>query len=118
MGRDTARNVAIVIGIAVVFALPQLGGLQVLVGLLLRALLIAAFVYFGWTMWRENRHELRRMPDRQRAMISSALALLVVLLVASFIFVSSLAVSMLFLVLIVGLGYLVWRLWTDAQRYY
>jgi hypothetical protein len=118
MRRDTARNVAIIIGLAAVFALPQLGGAQQLVNLLLRALLIAAFVYFGWTMWRQNRHELKRLPDRQRAMIQAALALLVVLIVASFLFVSSFAISLLFLVLIVGLGYLVWRLWTDAQRYY
>ena len=118
MRRDTARTVAIVIGIAVVFALPQLGGLQSLVGLLLRALLIAAFIYFGWVMWRENRGQLQRLPDRPRAMIYAALALLVVLLAASFLFVTSFAVSLLFLVLIAGLGYLIYRLWTDAQRYY
>ena len=65
MSRDAVRNLCIVIALVLVVAIPAGGG-QVagLILLVLRILLIAGFIYFGYVMWRENRHRTASLPDR------------------------------------------------------
>ena len=83
MSREAIRNICIVIALVLVVAVPAGGGaLAGLVLLILRILLIAAFLYFGYIMWRENKHKAAWLPQRQRAMLYAASALLGVLLVA------------------------------------
>ena len=118
MSRQTVRNICIVLGLALVFALPAAGAAQTYITLIVRALLIAAFLYFGFVMWRENRHQLRWLPERQKAILYAALALLAVLLVSGFFFPGGTFGTLVYLVLIGGLGYLIYRIWQDARRYY
>jgi TRAP-type C4-dicarboxylate transport system permease small subunit len=120
MSREAIRNICIVIALVLVVAVPAGGGaLAGFVLLVLRILLIAAFIYFGYIMWRENKHKTAWLPRRQRAILYAAAALLGILLLASFFWPSWNVVSaVVFLALIGGLGYLIWRILDDSRRYY
>ena len=118
MRNDTARNVAIVVGLVVVFAVPQSGALAGTISLLFRALLIAAFLYFAYTMWRANQSAIASLPDRERSIVYAALALLAVLLVAWLIFPLTGFTTVIVVGGIGGLGYLVWRTLQGGRGYY
>ncbi len=120
MSPSTLRNICIVVALVLVVALPAGGSvLAGVVGLALRILLIAAFLYFGFTLWRQNRHRLASLPERQRSLLYATLALLAVLIVGSFFWTRwNLVTSVVFLGLVGGLGYLAWRIVQDARRYY
>ena len=120
MSREAIRNICIVVALVLVVAVPAGGGaLAGLVLLVLRILLIAAFIYFGYIMWRENKHKTAWLPARQRAILYAAAALLGILLLAVFFWPAGTLVSALvFLALIGGLGYLIWRILDDSRRYY
>jgi hypothetical protein len=120
VSRDAVRNLCIVIALVLVVVIPAGGGqLAGLILLVLRILLIAGFIYFGYIMWRENRHKAAWLPDRQRAILYAAAALLGILLLASFFWPSWNAVSaIVFLAMVGGLAYLIWRILDDSRRYY
>ena len=120
MSRDAVRNLCIVIALVLVVAIPAGGG-QVagLILLVLRILLIAGFIYFGYVLWREHRHKAAWLPDRQRALLYAAAALLGILLLGSFFWPNWNAVSaIVFLAMVGGLAYLIWRILDDSRRYY
>ena len=120
MSRNGVRNLCIVIALVLVVAIPAGGG--ALAGLVLRILqilLIAGFLYFGYVLWRENRHRTQWLPQRQRAILYAAAALLGILLLASFFWPNWNAVSaIVFLAMVGGLAYLIWRILDDSRRYY
>ena len=120
MSREAVRNICIVIALVLVVAVPAGGGaLAGIVLLVLRILMIAAFLYFGYILWRENKHKAAWLPQRQRAILYAAAALLGILLLASFFWPDWNAVSaIVFLALVGGLGYLIWRILDDSRRYY
>lgn len=120
MSREAIRNICIVIALVLVVAVPAGGGaLAGLVLLVLQVLLVASFLYFGYVMWRENRHRAQWLPQRQRAILYAACLLLAVLLLGSFFWPNWNAVSaIVFLGLVGGLGYLIWRILDDSRRYY
>ncbi len=118
MRNDTARNVAIVVGLVVVFAVPSSGALAGTISLLIRALMLAAFLYFAYTMWRANQGAIANLPDRDRSIVYAALALLVVLLVAWLLLPLSGVRMLIVLGGIGGLGYLVWRTLQGGRGYY
>jgi hypothetical protein len=112
-----------VVGIAAVVFLMSgnvFGGTVLFVfGLLLRAAMLAGFVYVGYVLWRENRHQLAYAPSRERSLIYALSILLAVLLVASFFVTGwSFLASIVYLVLIGALSFAIWRLWQEARRYY
>ena len=77
MSRETIRNICIVVALVLVVAVPPGGGaLAGIVLLVLRILLVAAFLYFGYVMWRENKHKTAWLPQRQRAILYAAAGLL------------------------------------------
>ena len=119
MSREAVRNICIVIALVLVVAVPAGGGaLAGLVLLVLRVLMVAAFLYFGYVMWRENKHKTARLPHRQRAILYAAAALLGVLLASSFWLSWNAVSAIVFLALVGGLGYLIWRILDDSRRYY
>ncbi len=120
MSREAVRNICIVIALVLVVAVPAGGGaLAGIVLLVLRILMVAAFLYFGYILWRENKHKAAWLPARQRAILYAAAALLGILLLASFFWPDWNAVSaIVFLALVGGLGYLIWRILDDSRRYY
>jgi TRAP-type C4-dicarboxylate transport system permease small subunit len=118
MRNDTARNVAIVVGLVVVFALPQAGTAGVVISMLLRALMIAAVLYFAWTMWRANRGTIQRLPDRDRSIVYAALALAAVLMVAWMVVPLSSGATLIVVGGVGGLGYLIWRTVQGGRGYY
>jgi multisubunit Na+/H+ antiporter MnhB subunit len=120
MSPSTLRNICIVIALVLVIGLSSGGSaLAGVVGLVLRVLLIAAFIYFGYTLWKQNRQRLAWLPERQRSLLYAIVALLAVLIVGSFFWTRwNLVTSVVFLGLVGGLGYLAWRILQDARRYY
>ena len=120
MSRDGVRNLCIVIALVLVVAIPAGGGaIAGLVLLILRILLIAGFLYFGYVMWRENRHRTQWLPQRQRSILYAAAGLLGILLLGSFFYSNWNAVSaIVFLAMVGGLSYLIWRILDDSRRYY
>jgi TRAP-type C4-dicarboxylate transport system permease small subunit len=120
MSREAVRNICIVIALVLVVAVPAGGGaLAGIVLLVLRILMIAAFLYFGYILWRENKHKTAWLPQRQRAILYAAAALLGVLLLGSFFYSNWNVVSVIvFFALVGGLGYLIWRILDDSRRYY
>lgn len=120
MRNTTARNLAIVIGIALLITISSRAAVgAAIVGRLLNVLLLAAFVWFGYTMWRANRSRIALISTRERAILYAAAALLALLLVGSIVFNAWSGVSAIaFLVLVGGLAFVIWKVWNDAQRYY
>ena len=119
MSREAIRNICIVIALVLVVAVPAGGGaLAGLVLLVLRILLIAAFIYFGYIMWRENKHKTAWLPpgsarsSTQRLPSGGAAA-------RQFFWpawnASRRSCSWPWSA---GLGYLIWRILDDSRRYY
>ncbi len=116
----TARNVLIVLVLATaVFLSTAAAAVAGIISLLLRIGLLAGFVYFGWTIYRQNREQIGWLPDRQKALLYGAAALLALVLLASFFWTNWTPVAaILFFALVGGLGFVVYRIWQDARRYY
>jgi hypothetical protein len=80
--------------------------------------LFGAMLYFGYTIWRQNRGTFDLMEPRLRyALYGCCIALALVVLSAP-LWVRSFASSAVFFLLIGGLGFAVWRLWQESRRYY
>jgi hypothetical protein len=120
VSRGNLRNLAIVVGIALVITFVSTAAFAAaILGRLLSILLLAGFIWFGYVMWRENRTRISYMPTRERTILYAASALLALLLVGSLVFNAWSGLSSIaFLVLIGGLAFVIWKVWQDAQRYY
>lgn len=123
MRSDTARNVAIILGISLaVFFMSgsAVGGqLLVVIRLVVQGLLIAAFLYIAYVLWKRYRYQLAYAPTRERSLIYAMGGLLFVLLLAAFFWPAwSLVSAVVYFGLIGGLSYGIWRLWNETRRYY
>jgi hypothetical protein len=86
--------------------------------LLLSLLLLAAMAYFGYTIWRENRGTFSLMSTRLRLLLYGSVLALAVVVATSSLWVDSTLKFLLCLVLIGGLGYVIYRVWQESRRYY
>jgi phosphatidylglycerophosphate synthase len=119
VSRETIRNVCIIVALAL-FAMTATGAVAgAVVGFALRILMLAAILYVMWVLYREHKHELDWMPSRQRNILRAGGILLVVLVVAGLLLPTSNGFqSLVFLVVTIGLGLALWKVWTDGRRYY
>jgi hypothetical protein len=115
-----ARNLALLAAVAAVLtAIGSVGGTLVwLVWWLATLAMLAGFVYFGYTIWRENRGTFSLMSARLRWLLYGSSAAIVLLVVTSFLWVHSFASAVVFFVLLGALGYGVYRVWNESRRYY
>lgn len=119
MSRETIRNICIVVALAL-FVMTATGAVAgALIGLALRILLLAAILYVGWMLYREHKHELEWMPARQRNILRVGGIALAVIVVAGLLLPTTSGLqSLMFLVLSIGLGVVLWKVWSDGRRYY
>ena len=80
--------------------------------------LIVGLIALAYRVWRENRGTFSLMSTRLRLALYGSVLGLVLVIATSSLWVSSLLTSILFFVLIGGLGYVIWRVWEESRRYY
>jgi 4-hydroxybenzoate polyprenyltransferase len=119
VSREAIRNICIVVALAL-FMMTATGAFAgAIVGLLLRILLLAAILYVMYMLYREHKHELEWMPSRQRNILRVGGVVLAVLVIAGLLLPTTNGLqSLMFLVLTIGLGIVLWKVWSDGRRYY
>ena len=115
----TVRNVLIVVGIAFLITVStSASALAGVIGTLVRLLLLVAFAYLVYVYWRQNRYQIGLMPQRQQLLLYGAVAGIALLVLTSGLFLGSALSALLFFALLGACGYTLYRVWTDARRYY
>ena len=80
--------------------------------------LIVGLIALAYRVWRENRGTFSLMSTRLRLALYGSVLGLVLVIATSSLWVSSLFTSILFFLLLGGLGYVIWRVWEESRRYY
>jgi hypothetical protein len=80
--------------------------------------LILGLLLLAYRVWKENRGTFSLMSTRLRLALYGSVAGLVIVIATSSLWVHGLATSLLFFVLVGGLGYVIWRVWEESRRYY
>ena len=80
--------------------------------------LIVGLVALAYRVWKENRGTFSLMSTRLRLALYGSVLGLVLVIATSSLWVSDLVTSLLFFVLVGGLGYVIWRVWEESRRYY
>ena len=118
-----ARQIAnwgIVVALAIAVTVLQVVASPVMfwLSVALRVAILAGLVFFGYRLWRENRGRLSLLENRQKLLFYGAAAVIVVFILASFLLPLSLFGAILFLVIVGGAGFVMWRIWQDAAGWY
>jgi hypothetical protein len=114
------RNLLILAAIAALVTATGEASARLLSAILIVAnlALFGAMLYFGYTIWRQNRGTFDLMEPRLRyALYGCSIAIAVVVLTAP-LWVRGFASSAVFFLLLAGLGFAIWRLWQESRRYY
>jgi NhaP-type Na+/H+ or K+/H+ antiporter len=119
ISRETARNVAIILAAAAVVTASESvrNGARILYALLTLGILLGLAI-FGYRLYRENRQRIAWLPQRQRYLLYALVALLVVLVAASNYLVSGPVTAVIAIAAIGLCVYGIYRIWTEASRYY
>jgi hypothetical protein len=80
--------------------------------------LIVGLIALAYRVWKENRGTFSLMSTRLRLALYGSVVGLVLVIATSSLWVTSLFTSILFFVLVGGLGYVIWRVWEESRRYY
>ena len=118
-GRRVANWGIIVVAAAVVTVLqvvasPVVWGLSIA----LRVLILVGLVVLGYRLWRENRGRLSFLETRQKILFYGAAAVMVLFILGSFLLPLSLFGAILFVVVVGGCAFVMWRIWQDAAGWY
>jgi hypothetical protein len=114
----TARNVAIIMLLALVVAFVPGGGNAA--DALLTALtmgLLAGIAWMIYTLSRENQLTLATLSDGRRAILYGAFGMLALLVAGSDRMFSSGGGTLLWIVLLAGSIAAIWRVWMEANTY-
>ena len=114
----TARNVAIVLGLAALVALIPAGGFAA--GVLLWLLGLAFWAILAWfaaRMYREYRTSLLALDDRMRALLYVSIGVAVLTVTATRRLWETPAGVIAWFALIAGASYGVFAVWQHARRY-
>lgn len=120
MERRQVVNWAIVVLAAVVVTVLQVvaGPVVWFLALILRIAILAALVWFGYTLWRNNRSRLQWLSNRQKLLFYGAGALLVLVVLVSFLLPLTLLTSLFLLVIAGACGFVMWRIYQDTSGWY
>jgi hypothetical protein len=114
----TLRNVAIVIGLALVVAFVPGGGNAA--DALLTAITIAFLTAIAWTVYvlsRQNQLTLATLSDGRRAVLYGALGMIALLIAGSDELFSSGLGTLAWLMLLAASVAAIWRVWVEANTY-
>ena len=113
-------NWGIVAALAVVVTVLQVvaGPVMWWLSVALRVAILAGLVVFGYRLWREHRGRLSLLETRQKLLFYGAALVIVLFILGSFLLPLSLFGAILFLVIVGGAGFVMWRIWQDAAGWY
>jgi hypothetical protein len=114
----TARNVAIVLLLALVVAFVPGGGNAA--DAILTAITIGFLTAIAWTVYvlsRQNQLTLATLTDGRRAILYGALALIALLIAGSDEMFSSGGGTLAWILLLVAAVGAIWRVWVEANSY-
>ena len=113
-------NWAIIVAAAIVLTVLEVIAGQVLwiLSIALRVLILAGLVFLGYRLWRSNRERLSYLDTRQKLLFYGAAVVLIVFILGSFLLPLSLFGAILFLLVVGGCGFVMWRIWQDAAGWY
>ena len=116
----TVRNILIVVAAAaVITALGTAGsGVANLLIFVLSLLILAGLLYFGYTLYRQNRSQLEWLPQKHKIALYVAAIGAVIVLVTGWFWATTLATTLLMFALLGVCGYVIYRVWQEARRYY
>jgi hypothetical protein len=120
MERRQIVNWAIVVLAAIIVTVLQVVAGQVLwvLALVVRVAILAGLAWFGYTLWRNNRSRLQWLSTRQKLLFYGAGALLVIVVLVSFLLPLTLFTSLFFLALAGGCAFVMWRIYQDTSGWY
>ena len=105
---------AVVVTVLQVVAGPALGILAMVV----RIAILAALVWFAYTLWRNNRSRLQWLSTRQKLLFYGAGALIVLVVVVSFLLPLMLFPSIFLLAVAGGCAFVMWRIYQETAGWY
>ena len=112
------RNIAIVLALAaVVYFVPGGGDAAALIGALLSTAILASFVMLAARFYRERRMDILGLPDRWRAILYGALGAIVLAMAARPRLIETGAGTILWLVVVAGSGYALYRVFRHYREY-
>ena len=79
---------------------------------------MAAFAYFLYTLWRNNRTRLSYLDRRQKLLFYGAGALLILVVLGSFLLSWTLLTTLMFFAIIGGCAFVMWRVYKDTAGWY
>ena len=117
---SNVRNILIIVGIALVVVLIGSTGFAVgqLLLTILSLLILAGLLYFGYTLYRQNKSQIQWLPQKHKLALYSAAVIAVLVLLTSWFWATSFATSLLMFAILGGCGYVIYRVWQEARRYY
>ena len=112
------RNVAIILVLAAaVKFLPGGGNAAALVGGLLSTAILASFVLLAMRFYRERRMDIVGLGDRWRAIFYGAIAAIVLAMAARPRLIETGGGTLLWLAVVAGSAYAVYRVWRHYREY-
>jgi phosphate/sulfate permease len=113
-------NWGIVVAAAVVLTVLQIVAGEVVwwLTVALRVAILLGLLFFGYRLWRENRGRLSLLETRQKLLFYGAAIVIVVFILGSFLLPLSLFGAILFLIVVGGCAFVMWRIWQDAAGWY
>jgi hypothetical protein len=112
------RNIAIILVIAAAVAfIPGGGNAASVVGALLSTAILASFVLLAARFYRERRMDIIGLGDRWRALFYGAIAAVVVAMAARPRLIETGAGTLLWLAVVAGASYTVYRVWRHYREY-
>jgi len=112
------RNLAIILVLAAaVYFLPGGGDAAALVGGLLSTAILASFVLLAARLYRERRMDIIGLGDRWRALFYGAIAAVVLAMAARPRLIETGAGTLLWLAVVAGASFAVYRVWRHYREY-
>jgi hypothetical protein len=119
MSRTVINWVVVGLIAAVITVLQVLAGPVIAILLIaVRVLILAALVYFLYTLWRTNRARLSYLDRRQKLLFYGAGALLILVVFGSFLLSWTLLTTLMFFAIIGGCAFVMWRVYQDTAGWY
>lgn len=120
MERRQALNWGIVVAAALAITVLQVVAGQVIwiLALIIRIAILAGLLWFAYTLWRNNRSRLQWLSRRQKLLFYGAGALIVFVVLVSFLLPLTLLTSILLLAIAGGCGFVMWRIYQETSGWY
>jgi 4-hydroxybenzoate polyprenyltransferase len=113
----TLRGFLIIIAIVLVVVVLQLEATLAALSIIARIAFLLAIAYFIFLVWRERREEIGMWPTRARVVFYGAALLAVADLAVNWYGGASGLEWIVFVAVLVGSGFAMWRVWRDQHDY-